>query len=225
MNTTKLIHPEGWRFIGIFSLITLIFGLFSQFLCWICFALTIWCAYFFRNPVRVTPPHEGLIMSPADGKIVLIKEVEAPSELELGTELYTRVSIFLNVFDVHINRIPISGTIKKIVYHPGRFLNASLDKASIYNERNSIVVNTKYGDIAFVQIAGLIARRIRCDVNVDETVTAGNVYGLIRFGSRMDVYIPKTVDLQVYLGQRMIAGETVLAKLTSEITLDTEISL
>lgn len=216
MNITKLIHPEGWRFVGIFALISICIAAFSQFGGWIGAILTVWCFYFFRNPKRLTPVREGLVISPADGKVVMIKEMVPPAEFELGSEPYTRISVFLNVFDVHINRIPMNGTIKKVIYHPGRFFNASLDKASEHNERNSVVLNTSFGDIAFVQIAGLIARRIRCDVITGDDVIAGSQYGLIRFGSRMDIFIPRTVNPLVCVGQRMIAGETVLADFKSD---------
>lgn len=216
MNITKIIHPEGWRFVGIFALISLLVGLASQFGGWICTILTVWCFYFFRNPKRVTPLREGLVISPADGKIVMIKDIVPPTEFGLGSEPYTRISVFLNVFDVHINRIPMNGTIKKIIYHPGRFFNASLDKASEHNERNSIVLGTPFGDIAFVQIAGLIARRIRCDAAFDDDVIAGSQYGLIRFGSRMDIFIPKSLSPLVCVGQRAVAGETILADFKSD---------
>lgn len=216
MNITKLIHPEGWRFVGIFALISICIAAFSQFGGWIGAILTVWCFYFFRNPKRLTPVREGLVISPADGKVVMIKEMVPPAEFELGSEPYTRISVFLNVFDVHINRIPMNGTIKKVIYHPGRFFNASLDKASEHNERNSVVLNTSFGDIAFVQIAGLIARRIRCDVITGDDVIAGSQYGLIRFGSRMDIFIPRTINPLVCVGQRMIAGETVLADFKSD---------
>lgn len=216
MNITKLIHPEGWRFVGIFALISICIAAFSQFGGWIGAILTVWCFYFFRNPKRLTPVRDGLVISPADGKVVMIKEVVPPAEFGLGSEPYTRISVFLNVFDVHINRIPMNGTIKKVIYHPGRFFNASLDKASEHNERNSVVLNTNFGDIAFVQIAGLIARRIRCDVVTGDDVIAGSQYGLIRFGSRMDIFLPRTTHPLVCVGQRMIAGETVLADFKSD---------
>ncbi|MDP3371773.1 MAG: phosphatidylserine decarboxylase [Candidatus Paracaedibacteraceae bacterium] len=216
MNITKLIHPEGWRFVAIFAAISILISLASQFGGWIGAILTVWCFYFFRNPKRTTPLRPGLVVSPADGKIVMIKEMVPPAEFELGTEMFTRISIFLNVFDVHINRIPMDGLVKKVIYHPGRFFNASLDKASEHNERNSIVMTTTFGDLAFVQIAGLIARRIRCDVNTGDDVIAGSQYGLIRFGSRMDVFIPKSINPLVCVGQRVIAGESILADFTSD---------
>ena len=216
MMSIRLIHPEGWRFVGLFALVTLVLFYFSTSIGWIGGVLTCWCFYFFRNPKRVTPQRDGLLISPADGKVVLIQEVVPPSDFGIGDEPRTRISIFLNVFDVHINFIPIKGTIKKILYHPGRFLNASLDKASEFNERNAIVMDSDFGDLAFVQIAGLIARRIRCDAVIGDDVNAGEYYGLIRFGSRVDVYLPKGACPQICLGQRMIARETVLADLKSD---------
>ena len=211
MNITNIIHPEGWRFVGIFALVSLFIAYFSQFGGWIGAILTVWCFYFFRNPKRVTPIRDGLLISPADGKVVIVKDSVPPAELDMGTEPLKRISIFLNVFDVHINRIPIDGTVKHVIYHAGRFFNAALDKASEYNERNTIVLDTTYGDIAFVQIAGLIARRIRCDVKEGDSVAVGSQYGLIRFGSRMDIFLPKGINPLVCVGQRMIAGETLLA--------------
>jgi phosphatidylserine decarboxylase len=213
---SKLIHPEGWRFVAIFASITLLLSLFSHTLGWIGGILTAWCFYFFRNPVRVTPTREGLIISPADGKIVAIKEIVPPSEWEMGEEPRTRISVFLNVFDVHINRIPISGRIRKAIYHPGKFFNASLDKASEFNERNTLVIDLQNGgDLAVVQIAGLIARRIRCDVSRDDTVITGSQYGIIRFGSRTDIYLPIGAAPLVIEGQRVLGGETVIADLES----------
>jgi phosphatidylserine decarboxylase len=215
MNFLSIIHPEGWRFVGIFVAVTFLVSLLSQFGGWVCFILTFWCFYFFRNPRRVTPDREGLVISPADGKIVAIKQVVPPESSDMGNEPLTRISIFLNIFDVHINRIPISGTIESINYHAGRFLNASLDKASEHNERNTIVVNSEFGKVAFVQIAGLIARRIRCDVEEGNIVKTGSQYGIIRFGSRMDIYLPKELSPLVCVGQRAVGGETILADFKS----------
>jgi phosphatidylserine decarboxylase len=216
MNISKIIHPEGWLFVAIFAFLSILISLASQFGGWIGAILTAWCFYFFRNPKRVTPIREGLVISPADGKVVMIKDIVPPVEFELGSDPFTRISVFLNIFDVHINRIPINGKIKKVLYHSGRFFNASLDKASEHNERNSIVLNTAFGDIAFIQIAGLIARRIRCDVMAGDDVVTGSQYGLIRFGSRMDIFIPKTINPLVCVGQRVIAGETILADFKSD---------
>lgn len=212
--TRSIIHPDGWKFVGIFAAVTLLLFIFSTFLGYTGVALTAWCLYFFRNPERVTPTRKGLVISPADGIVVGVREVTPPKEFDMGSEPMLRISIFLNVFDVHINRIPIDGTLKKVIYHPGKFFNASLDKASEHNERQSLVITTDGGiDIACVQIAGLIARRIRCDVSEGDKVHAGFRYGLIRFGSRADIYLPTDIAPLVIEGQRMIAGETVLADL------------
>src|SRR5690606_11725146 len=175
-------------------------------------------AYFFRDPARVTPDREGLVVSPADGRVSLIQEVKLPSELNGDDDDadYTRVSVFLNVFDVHVQRVPIDGEVDEVVYRPGKFLNACLDKASEDNERSSVLMKTKDGKkIAFVQIAGLIARRIINNLKEEQTVKAGERYGLIRFGSRVDIYLPKGVAPQVCVGQRVVGGETILADLNS----------
>ncbi len=184
--------------------------------------LLAWCIYFFRCPVRVTPVRKGLIISPADGLVQMITEVPLPPELadakEDGDKLFsseklTRVSVFLNVFDVHVNRIPADGEIKKVVYRPGKFFNASLDKASVDNERSTVLMKLNGFDssIVFVQIAGLVARRIICKLAAAQAVKAGEIYGLIRFGSRVDIYLPPGVNPLVCVGQRMIGGETVIA--------------
>lgn len=213
------IHPDGWKFIGIFAGVTLLFFILTQPLGWIGVILTLWCTYFFRMPSRVTPVQKGIIVSPADGKIVLIKDVVPPEDFDIGSEPRTRISIFLNVFDVHVNRIPAEGVIRKIIYHGGKFFNASLDKASEHNERNTLVIDLgQERDLAVVQIAGLIARRIRCDASKDERVDVGSCYGLIRFGSRVDVYLPKGETPIVLEGQYMIGGETVLCNPNSLIT-------
>jgi phosphatidylserine decarboxylase len=211
------IHPEGWRFFALFAVAAFILTLIDENLGWIGFILSGWCLYFFRHPVRTTPLEDSFIISPADGVVHMVEPHAPPSELEMGDIPVTRISIFLNVFDVHVNRIPASGTITKAVYHKGQFLNASLDKASELNERQSLSLKTVTGhDIAFTQIAGLIARRIRCDVKEGDAVEAGSTFGLIRFGSRMDVFLPKDVHSMVVPGQRVIAGETVLADVTSK---------
>lgn len=215
-NLLQIIHPDGWRFIAIFAAVAFVLAMINPNLGWIGAILTIWCMYFFRNPPRTVPMREGLIVSPADGIVCQIVSVVPPAEYEMGKKERTRVSIFLNVFDVHVNRVPIAGTIRKIIYHEGQFLNASFDKASDKNERNTIVLDANTGErIAFVQIAGLIARRIRCDITPQETVETGQVFGLIRFGSRMDVYLPEGMEPLVVEGQRMIAGETVLLDLNN----------
>jgi phosphatidylserine decarboxylase len=208
------LHPEGWRFVALFAVVTLLlFWLWSP-LGWIGVVLTVWCASFFRDPGRVTPSREGLVISPADGVVSMIAQVPAPPELSMGDAPMTRISVFMNVFNVHVNRIPISGTIVDKAYIPGQFLNASLDKASVFNERNAVRLKMTDGrDIAFVQIAGLVARRIRCDVERNDAVRTGERFGLIRFGSRVDVYLPSDVAPLVIVGQTTVAGETVLADL------------
>src|SRR3989338_2499601 len=206
------IHPEGWRFTAIFFILSMIFMALSKPLGCIGLILTAWCIYFFRNPSRVTPIGESLLVSPADGRVCLIQKVTPPASLDLGEDELTRVSVFLNVFDVHVNRVPLSGKVHKVLYHPGQFVNASFDKASDLNERNTVILDTTSGHrIGFIQIAGLIARRIRCDIQEGDSITKGACYGLIRFGSRMDIYLPKDVNPLVCIGQRMIAGETVVA--------------
>jgi phosphatidylserine decarboxylase len=189
----------------------------AQPLGWIGAAATVWCVFFFRNPERVTPNRRGLIVSPADGIVKWVGPAAPPPELELGAAPRERVSIFMNVFDVHVNRIPLGGTIKRLVYHPGRFFNASLDKASEHNERQGAVITAPDGsEVGVVQIAGLVARRIVCWLNRGEDVRTGQRFGMIRFGSRVDVYLPPGVPALVAVGQRMIAGETVIADLNSD---------
>jgi phosphatidylserine decarboxylase len=179
-------------------------------------ALAGWVAYFFRDPPRTVPTREGLVVSPADGIVSMITEALPPTELNLGTEPLTRVSVFLNVFDVHINRSPVAGTVERVAYHPGKFLNASLDKASTDNERNGLAIRLADGRmIGVVQIAGLIARRIVCHARDGQHLKTGERFGLIRFGSRTDLFLPKGVAPLVAVGQRMIGGETVMADLTS----------
>ena len=208
------IHKEGYIFIVIFFVITLMLFAFSKTLGIIGVALTIWCACFFRDPERVTPILDNVVVSPADGLVESIVETQAPAELELGEELFTRVSIFLSVFDVHVNRIPVSGTISRLHYHPGQFMSATMDKSSELNERQSVLLHTTSGHkVALVQIAGLIARRIVCQLDEKQEVLAGQRYGIIRFGSRVDVYLPKGTVPKVYKGQRMLGGETVIALL------------
>jgi len=210
------IHRAGWPFIALFVVVTIILLLFSKILGMIGLALTGWCIYFFRNPKRVTPLGEGLIISPGDGIVTKIEKAIPPKELKWSKTPLIRVSIFLNVFDVHVNRIPVEGVITKIHYHPGKFFNASLDKASQHNERNSILLKTSLGqEILVVQIAGLIARRILCDVKEGQEMNAGETFGIIRFGSRVDLYLPEGVNPQVIKGQRMIGGETIIGDLHS----------
>ena len=174
--------------------------------------LTVWCVYFFRDPDRVTPVREGLVISPADGIVQLIDSAAPPEELDMGQDARPRICIFMNVFDVHVNRVPIDATITKLSYRPGKFFNASLDKASEFNERQSLHLTLKDGrDIALVQIAGLIARRILCHAAEGQAFRAGERFGMIRFGSRVDVYLPDGVYPLVSVGQRAIGGETVIA--------------
>ena len=209
------VHREGYPFIALFALVTLILFWISTPLGWIGALATTWCAYFFRDPRRVTPVGEGLVISPADGMISQITTAVPPPELELGTAPRPRVSIFMSVLDVHVNRSPVSGKIEKIAYKHGKFLNADLDKASEDNERNGFVIATSKGQLGVVQIAGLIARRIVCFVREGENVTAGERIGLIRFGSRVDVYLPQGTHTLVAEGQYSLGGETVLADLNA----------
>jgi len=209
------ITPEGYPFIGAFALVALVlFWLWSP-LGWIGTVLTLWCVYFFRDPPRVTPVRDGLVVAPADGRVSMITTAPPPHELGLGATPLPRVSIFMSVFDCHVNRSPVSGRVEKILYQPGKFLNADLDKASVDNERNSLVISTATARIAVVQIAGLVARRIVCFVREGQPVGAGERFGMIRFGSRLDVYLPEGASPLVAVGQLSIAGETVLADLAS----------
>ena len=210
------IRPEGRPFIAIFIAITFILFTITQWLGFIGLILIGWCIYFFRDPDRVTPLEKGLIISPADGVIQMIIDAAPPPELNMGDAPMRRVSIFMNVFDCHVNRIPIDGEVVKNSYRPGKFLNASLDKASEGNERRSLVIKTENGiEVAFVQIAGLIARRIICWAEEGQSLRTGERYGMIRFGSRVDVYLPKKSRLLVIPGQRAVAGETPIAQLGS----------
>jgi len=210
------IHQAGWMFIAIFALVALLLSLASATLGWIGLIITAWCVYFFRDPDRITPIREDLVVSPADGVVQKIVTMVPPAELELGSEPRVRISIFLNVFDVHVNRIPIAGSISKLHYYPGKFLNASLDKASEENERQCIRITTSNGThFGVVQIAGLVARRILCYLQDGQSVKTGERFGIIRFGSRTDIYLPPNVGTLVIEGQRAIGGETVLADLTS----------
>ena len=206
------IHRAGWPFIGLFAGASVVSGAVFPPLGFAGLLLTAWCVYFFRDPDRVTPERSGLIISPADGVVQMIDQAAPPEELEMGEGLRARVSVFMNVFDVHVNRIPLDGTIARTSYRPGKFLNASLDKASEFNERQSLRLTTADGhDIAFVQIAGLVARRILCHATQGQEFKAGERFGMIRFGSRVDVYLPVGVEPLVAVGQRSVAGETVIA--------------
>ncbi len=206
------IHPDGWRFIAIFAAVTALLFWLAQPLGWIGVIATLWCVYFFRDPWRVTPTRPGLVIAPADGRVVSVAPATPPAELGLGEAPMLRIGIFLNLFDVHVNRLPMAGRVGKLAYHAGRYLNASLDKASEENERMAIRLSTAEGaDIAVVQIAGLIARRIVCTLSQGQEVIAGQRFGLIRFGSRADVYLPATWTPLAIVGQRVIGGETVIA--------------
>ena len=212
-NFIPPINTAGYPFIILFALFALILSLISDFLGWIGFILTLWCVYFFRDPERVTPKKKNVLISPADGKIVFSGFSKSPENLSDNKQLdLNKVSIFMNVFDVHVNRMPIDGKIKKIKYISGKFLNASLDKSSENNERMIVKIEVSKGIFIYVvQIAGLIARRIKCDLTENESVTIGQRYGLIRFGSRVDVYFPKDFNILVNKGQTSISGETILA--------------
>ncbi|NVN86901.1 MAG: phosphatidylserine decarboxylase [Rhodopseudomonas sp.] len=205
------IHTEGYPFIGAFALATLILFWIWSPLGWIGLALTVWCALFFRNPVRVTPVRDGIVVAPADGRVSMIVQLIPPPELGLGDKPLPRISIFMSVFNCHVNRAPIAGRIERIIYSPGKFINAELDKASEDNERNSLVISSPAGQIGVIQIAGLVARRIVSFVREGQSVAAGERFGLIRFGSRLDVYLPEGAKPLVSEGQTSIAGETVLA--------------
>jgi len=208
------IHPEGYRFIGGFALISLVLFWLWPPLGWLATLATAWCAYFFRDPARVTPVRDGLVVAPADGRVSQLVNAAPPQELNLGSRPLPRISIFMSVFDCHVNRSPVAGRIERIVYRAGKFLSADLDKASEDNERNAFVIATAAGQrVAVIQIAGLVARRIVSFVREGETVGAGARIGMIRFGSRLDVYLPEGTRALVAEGQTAIAGETVLADL------------
>jgi len=215
------VHPEGRKFLLISAVATMIaYGGISHFLGWILVGLTIWVAAFFRDPIRTTPQGDKLVVAPADGLITMIAKVPPPRELAgaegLAEGEMTRVSIFMSVFDVHINRSPISGRVRKMAYVPGKFLNADLDKASEDNERQHFLIEGDGFSIAVTQIAGLIARRILTFVQEGDSVQVGQRIGMIRFGSRVDVYLPVGTGPRALLGQRAIAGETVLAEIGVE---------
>lgn len=205
------IHREGYLFIAVFAVAAYLLSYLWSPLGWIGFMLTVWCCYFFRDPERTTPLREGLVISPADGRVSMIASVIPPPELGLSDQPMTRISVFMSVFDCHVNRAPVAGRIMKIVYRPGLFLNADLDKASDDNERSSMIIESAGGRYGVVQIAGLIARRIVSFAHEGDMTSAGERFGLIRFGSRVDVYLPDGVQPLVGLGQTCIAGETVIA--------------
>ena len=206
------VHKEGYKFLIIFGVITLIFYFISNFLGLVGLVLTIWCYYFFRDPERHPINDEDYLVSPADGVVLQVKETNGPKELNLENKTFTKVSVFMNVFDCHVNRIPCSGKVSKILYMPGKFFNASLDKASEDNERNYYkITNTNGEDVVVVQIAGLIARRIVCETSEDTDLNQGDRIGMIRFGSRADLYFENYKPL-VKVDQKTIAGETIIAK-------------
>jgi len=211
------IHPEGYVFVFGFAVAAFILWWLWAPLGWLGLIVTLWCAYFFRDPPRVTPQRADLVVSPADGRVSFAGFAAPPPELGLGMAPLQRVSIFMSIFDCHVNRAPVEGRVAQIVYHPGLFLSADLDKASDDNERNSIVIDTSSGRFGVVQIAGLIARRIVCFTHAGALVAAGERIGLIRFGSRVDVYLPPGAHIVVGVESRAVAGETVIAKLAAEV--------
>ena len=214
-KTIVPVHKEGYPFVAAFFVASLVLGWIWDPLFWIGFVLTAWCAYFFRDPERLTPQDDDLVISPADGRVSAIAMVTPPAELELGDQPMLRISVFMNVFNCHVNRAPMRGRIARVAYRAGKFLNADLDKASQENERNGLVIESAHGPIGVVQIAGLVARRILCWSTMNDHLEAGERFGLIRFGSRLDVFLPEGAVPRVSLGQTAIAGETVLAEFGS----------
>ncbi len=211
------IHRAGWPFIAAFFAAAVLLGLLWSPLFWLGLVATGWCVYFFRDPPRVVPLRAGLVVSPADGRVQSIGRAKPPAELELGDGPLTRVSIFLNIFDVHVNRIPADGKVGAVQYRPGKFVNAALDKASQDNERQAVRLDTADGrSLGLVQIAGLVARRIVCELHPSQEVRTGERFGLIRFGSRVDLFLPDGAAPLVVVGQRAVGGETVIADLASE---------
>lgn len=211
-NAFVPIHREGWPFIAAFAGVAVVLGFFSTSLFWIGAILTAWCAYFFRDPERVTPVDDKLVISPADGIVSAVGPAVPPRELGLGNAEMTRISVFMNVFSCHVNRSPVRGRIVAIEHRRGKFLNAELDKASIENERNGVVIDSPHGRVAAVQVAGLVARRIVCWSEEGNDISTGDRFGLIRFGSRVDVYLPEGAVAKVAIGQTAVAGETVIAE-------------
>ncbi|WP_269931566.1 phosphatidylserine decarboxylase [Aminobacter sp. HY435] len=211
-NAFVPVHREGYPFIAGFAAITVLLGLFSTSLFWVGAILTAWCAYFYRDPERVTPVDDDLVVSPADGVVSAVGPAVPPRELGLGNGEMTRISVFMNVFSCHVNRAPVRGKIVRIEHRPGKFLNAELDKASQENERNGLVIDSPHGQVAAVQIAGLVARRIVCWADVGGNIAVGERFGLIRFGSRVDVFLPAGAVARVAVGQTAVAGETILAE-------------
>lgn len=208
------IYPDGWMFIALFAIAALILGSLASVLLYVGLLATGWCIYFFRDPSRMVPQGKGLVVSAADGVVDTITTVPTPVELGIGEGDHIRISVLLSLMDVHVNRIPASGTVVATKYHKGAFLNASLDKAHEDNERQYVGIKTDSGAmIGMVQIAGMISRRIVCKLKENQKVSAGERFGIIRFGSRVDVYIPTSATPQVMVGQRVVAGETILANL------------
>lgn len=215
-NAFVPVHPEGYRFIAICAAVALVLFFLSSPLAWVVVVLGCWVAYFFRDPPRVIPLAPGLVTSPADGRVSSVADAVPPPELNLGDKPLPRISVFMNVFNVHVNRAPVTGKIVCIGYRAGKFFNAELDKASEHNERNAVTIETDDGiQVGVVQIAGLIARRIVCFVSKGEGIVAGDRFGLIRFGSRLDVYLPRGTRILVTVGQTAIAGETIFADLSA----------
>jgi phosphatidylserine decarboxylase len=210
------IHKEGYVFIAIFAVTTLVLGWIFVPLFWIGLILTAWCAYFFRDPPRLVPLEDGIVVAPADGMVSAVGRFAAPPELGFGGGPLLRISIFMSVFDCHVNRAPVAGRIVKIAYRPGLFINADLDKASEDNERNGLVIESANGRFGVVQIAGLVARRIVCFVAQGDSIGIGDRLGLIRFGSRVDVYLPEGARPLVGTGTRAVAGETIIADFRKE---------
>jgi len=209
------VHRAGWPFIIVFAVTTFILGLLWAPLFFVGGVLTIWCIFFFRDPDRLTPTRPGLVVSPADGVVQMVAEAPPPPELEMGPDPLPRISVFMNVFNCHVNRSPVDGTVVKLAYRPGKFFNASLDKASDDNERQAVRIRASEGrEFACVQIAGLVARRILCDLRLGQDIRAGQRIGMIRFGSRVDLYLPKGVTPLAVPGQTAVAGETVFADIT-----------
>lgn len=211
------IHPDGWPFILIALALNALLFAVGGWLGWLLAPVSVWCVAFFRDPERRVPQGEGLIVSPADGVLLPIVEAPPPEELGMGDAPRPRLSIFMNVFNVHVNRVPADGTVTALAYRPGKFVNASFDKASIHNERMAVRLALGDGrELAFAQIAGLVARRIRCDLKEGEAVRRGARFGMIRFGSRLDVYLPAGASIRVAKGDIIRAGETVLAELAKD---------
>lgn len=210
------VRREGLPFIAALLFVALFFGWFWQPIFWVGLILAAWCVHFFRDPPRVTPVDGALVVSPADGRIASVTITTPPKELGLGEQSRRRVSVFMGLFDCHVNRAPLAGLVKQVVYTPGKFVNAELDKASDGNERNGLVIEMEHGPVAVVQIAGLVARRIACFVQEGDNLVAGERIGLIRFGSRLDVYLPVAAKVVVAEGQIAVAGETVIARFTDE---------